>query len=408
MSEKKDNRAYTEKATLETFRAHRPSEYFSHLDYLESFEVHHRKIEELYRFGLNFPPEMFLGKKVLDLGCGTGENTISLAKWGADCSLVEINPEALERAKEVFGKLDADRRHHFINKSVFDLSKDDYLPESFDVAHSRGVFTHVADKKRAFEILVDAAKAGGYVIYGDRNTAGGVQEMLQRMAIYSLADGSKERICEFAELLFKEDIDRSQSALPRTREAIIFDRWVIQQQDDPPMVEVLNMFKERGLRLYSTWPSKVKLAIGDSTMSKKPTTTGDEGFVVLTEAIWMMQNAGYSENFRAIEGGHLQGFREGLHHFSHLLRNLQIGDQPDYRELTQVIMGMDQVIEDAFDFANFHIRSRQFFSEVLSWIRLVEKGVDVKDLLAAKEQFTVLFRGFTGVRHVDYVGFKEG
>ena len=32
--------------------------------------------------------------------------------------------------------------------------------------------------------------------------------------------------------LFSEDIDRSAKAITRTREAIIFDRWTIQQQDD--------------------------------------------------------------------------------------------------------------------------------------------------------------------------------
>jgi SAM-dependent methyltransferase len=407
MERQQKDRLLTEKATLKTFRSHRPSEYFSHLDYVESFERHHDKIEELYRFGLNFPPEMFAGRKVLDLGCGTGENTISLAKWGAKCTLVELNPDAIQRAKEVFKHLAPDADCRFINKSVFDLSEDDFAPETFDVVHSRGVFMHVADKGKAFEILVRAAKVGGFIIYGDRNTAGGVQEMLQRMAIFSLAGGNTEKISEVAESLFKEDIDRSQAALPRTREAIIFDRWVIQQQDDPPIAEVMQMFKEQGLRLYSTWPSAVQLAVGDSTVSKRPSLTGDEGFVTLTEAIWMIQNTGYSENVKSIEGSELSQFSSSLFHFSDMLRNLQIGDKPDYCELAETVREMSRVAEGAFDFANFHGRLRQFFLEVLRWVELVESKSKVEDFLLAKQEFSILFKGLAGVRHVDYIGYKE-
>jgi len=64
--------------TLNTFRQHRPSEYFSHLETAEAFLNHDKKVENLYRFGLCLPPEFFFGKSLIDLGSGTGEHTISL------------------------------------------------------------------------------------------------------------------------------------------------------------------------------------------------------------------------------------------------------------------------------------------------------------------------------------------
>ena len=407
MTEKKQSREATEKATLNTFRTHRPSEYFSHLDYHESFEKHHSKMEELYRFGLCFPPEMFRGRTVADLGCGTGENTVSMAIWGAQCTLVEFNNEALTTARKVFNQLAPDDNYRLLNKSIYDLTHDDCEPGSFDIAHSRGVLMHVADKPKAFAILAGLVKDGGYVIYGDRNTAGGVQEMLQRMAIYELAGDSNEMICSVAELLFEEDISRSQRALPRTREAIIFDRWVIQQQDDPSVSEVLGMFETHGLRLYSTWPPMGNLASGDSTLSKRPIPRGDEGFVTLTETLWMMQNAGHAENIQSIEGANLDSFKKELLGFSEKLRNLQIEDRPDYDSIKELAQRMKVESKCAFNFGNLETRMHEFFTEISRWVELLASGADENDLLNAKNEFKVLFRGLMGVRHVDYIGYKE-
>jgi hypothetical protein len=57
--------------------------------------------------------------------------------------------------------------------------------------------------------LASLAKPGGYVIFGDRNTCTGIQEMLQRLAIYKLGGILDEKIVEISEILFSEDIDPS-------------------------------------------------------------------------------------------------------------------------------------------------------------------------------------------------------
>ena len=43
-------------------------------------------------------------------------------------------------------------------------------------------------------------------------------------------------------------------AINRTRNTIIFDRWVVQCQDDPSINEVMQMFKNNGLTFYSSHP----------------------------------------------------------------------------------------------------------------------------------------------------------
>ena len=119
--------------------------------------------------------------------------------------------------------------------------------------------------------------------------------MLQRLAIYKLGGDSDERIVEIAEALFSADIDRSQKSVPRTREAIIFDRWVIQQQDDPSVAEVLEMFQNEGLEYVSSWPRIDFLGRGTSTFSDPRNLEGLKRGARLVENLWMIMREGESE-----------------------------------------------------------------------------------------------------------------
>ena len=68
--------------------------------------------------------------------------------------------------------------------------------------------------------------------------------MLQRYALYKYSKDDEEIVTN-SEILFKNDIDRSEKAVGRTRRELIFDRWVIQSQDDPSVSEVLKWIEDR-------------------------------------------------------------------------------------------------------------------------------------------------------------------
>jgi 2-polyprenyl-3-methyl-5-hydroxy-6-metoxy-1,4-benzoquinol methylase len=397
----------TEKETLATFKRHRPSEYFSHKNSSDYFVDHDRRVEKLYRFGLTFPPEFFSGRSLIDLGAGTGEHTVSLARWGARCTLVEMNSDAIEVAKKVFASLtDNLGQHEFINSSLFDLDLNQ-LRGQFDIAHSRGVFTHVADKRLAFKILSGLVKRGGYIIYGDRNTAGGLQEMLQRYAIYKLGGNSDQDIVETAEALFSKDIDRSQLAVPRTREAIIFDRWVIQQQDDPSVSEVLNFFDSEGIEFVSSWPRIDFLGRGSSTFSDPVNANLLSRGACLVESLWMILNAGEEENLLSFESLGSPEFFSSISHLSLLLRNLRIDSPLNPQLLSQSVNSVRIALTEDLRAEQLSFRFRKFFEEVSVFLTMVDSGESLHSIRDTIDSFYVLFQGFSGVRHVDYVGYKR-
>jgi len=400
----------TEFETLKTFKKNRPSEYFSHLDTPESFQKHHAKVEALYRFGLMIPPEYFDGKSVIDLGAGTGENTISLARWGAKCTLVELNPDACEAAKLVFKKYASQTSvpthagHTFINSSLYDLELSNYR-EKFDISHSRGVFTHVGDKARAFHILAALVKPNGYVVYGDRNTLGGLQEMLQRFAIYQLGGTTDERIVEISEALFSEDIDRSQASVPRTRDAIIFDRWVIQQQDDPSVEEVLDFFDKEGLEYVSSWPRIDFPGRGASTYSNPIHNAAIRRGAMFVENLWMILNNGEFENVKSLEYPDASDlFYSNLVELGSLLRNNQINSTVNADQILGKIHKLNlpgsakpRLLEE---------RLNTFFNEIEDFLKAVSNRNDLGAIREKINGFEILFKGHAGVRHVDYVAYK--
>ena len=208
---------------------------------------------------------MFRNKNLIDFGAGTGESTVCYANWGAKCTLVEMNNLAQKISKDVFQKYtDNYNQHRFIHSSIFDYESPE-SHETYDIVNCRGVLSHTLDNKKAFSKISKFLKPGGYLIFGDPNKSGGFQNMLQRIIIYSFASTPNEMV-NVSEQLFKYDIDRSKQYLNRTRRSIIFDRWVVQSQDDPSIKEVLEWFEENNLQLYSSYPPFVPSFLSDSNL----------------------------------------------------------------------------------------------------------------------------------------------
>ena len=395
-----------EQSTLKTFKTHRPSEYFSHKETDNSFSIHDRKVEYLYRFGLALPPEYFNGKKLIDLGAGTGHHTVSLARWGAKCTLVEMNEDALMVAKKVFSEFCEEEDHNFINSSLYDIDLETYH-EKFDIAHSRGVLTHVADKRDAFRILAALAKPGGYVIYGDRNTYGGIQEMLQRMAIYKFAGNNEDQIVKVSEKLFSDDIDRSVSSVPRSRKAVIYDRWVIRQQDDPSVSDVIDFFEENNLIYVNSWPRIDFLGRGVSTFTDPNNNEALKEGAFLVENLWMILNKGEIENVQSFEGVGIDGYKQILSSVASMLRNLNADTEIDLTSLQNDFKNMRKLSMDAFGKPILIDRLNIFFNEVESFIKSINDKKNLSEIREELERYKILFKGFSGVRHVDYIAYKK-
>lgn len=100
------------------------------------------------------------GKRILEIGAGTGTNSIMMAKAGADVTCVDNSRESLKLIRK--GMERAGVKCNLIFEDAFDLDFED----EFDIVTSEGVVEHFLNRRRQniLDIHTRAARKGGRVI----------------------------------------------------------------------------------------------------------------------------------------------------------------------------------------------------------------------------------------------------
>ncbi len=135
---------------------------------------------------LHLPPDGDpAATKVLDVGCGFGQEAIALAEIfpNADVFAVDLNFSLVKAAPSLIGH----RRLHPIIASLFRLP---FTPDFFDHVHSQGVIHHTFSTKKAFDSIARFARPGGTLfvwVYAkeDGLTVPGVRGVLTRTYLFT-------------------------------------------------------------------------------------------------------------------------------------------------------------------------------------------------------------------------------
>jgi len=113
-------------------------------------EVEARKYFVEYHIPAFADFELWKGKKVLEIGCGIGTDTINFARHGAQVTAVDLTEKSLEVARQrarIFGLEDHIR---FIQANAEELSS--YVPvEDYDLIYSFGVIHHTPHPERVLD-----------------------------------------------------------------------------------------------------------------------------------------------------------------------------------------------------------------------------------------------------------------
>jgi len=117
-------------------------EYFEEVEARKYFVEHH--IPRFARF------ERWQGKKVLEIGCGIGTDTISFARNGAQVTAVDLTEKSLELARQRARVFGLDHRATFLQANAERLSE--YVPvQPYDLVYSFGVIHHTPHPDRVLE-----------------------------------------------------------------------------------------------------------------------------------------------------------------------------------------------------------------------------------------------------------------
>ena len=391
----------TEIKVLNDFQNENPSQYYS--NYKKLYKRYKKNFEYNYTYLFKLPLKIFKDCELIDFGAGTGDNTLFLAELGAKCTLVDMNPEAIKKSKDLFKfylkkKIN---KHRFLVSSIFKFN----LKKKFDVVQTRGVLAHTENPKLAFKKCASYLKKGGIIIYGDPDMFGGFQNMLQRYVIYSLSKNKKEMI-KNCEILFKNDIDRSQRFSNRTRKEIITDRWIVYKQNDPSFDNVMEWFKNEKISLYSSYPPTNNFSLDSHMNFPKKNLSNIKGINTINELFWMRKN---KNDFEVVNSfiKRNKKFVKAQMLLSKTFSDMKIDSFPSKLRINSVLKNYAKSLNKIETLEQREIDSTKIFLKEINQLILYLNKKDFKGIKSVIKKSKYLFRGNSGIRHVDYIGIKN-
>ena len=391
----------TEKRVLKDFQDENPSQYFSNQKKL--YKRYKKNFEFNYTYLFKLPLKIFKDCDLIDFGAGTGDNTLFLAESGANCTLVDMNPEAVKKSKNLFKFYLKKKfnKHKFFVSSIFKFN----LKKKFDVVQTRGALAHTENPKLAFKKCASYLKKGGIIIYGDPDMFGGFQNMLQRYIIYSLSKNKSEMI-KNCELLFKSDIDRSKKYSDRSRKEIITDRWIVYKQDDPNFDNVMQWFKSENISLYSSYPPTNTFSLDSHMNFPKKNLNHIKGINTMNELFWMRKNKDDYEVINDLIRKN-QKFIKAQKLLSKTFSDMRIDSFPSKLKINKVLKDYSKSLNEVETLEEREINSTKIFLKEVNKVLLCVNKNNLKGLQKIIKESKYLFKGNTGMRHVDYIGIKN-
>jgi SAM-dependent methyltransferase len=189
--------------------------------------------------------------RVADIGCGTGQMSLYLARnkrmvVGADFARPSLQLAAA--AARRFGL----ERVQFVE---MDLHHPALRAGSFDVVYSSGVLHHTSNPRAAFEGVAKLARPGGMIILGLYNALARIPLRLRRV----VAQLSGYRWIPFDPVL------RDRESEPERSEAWVRDQYRHPEEHRHTLSEVQRWFAENGIDYVRAYPSAL-LAGGDDDL----------------------------------------------------------------------------------------------------------------------------------------------
>ena len=181
--------------------------------------------------------------RVLEIGCGTGQMSLYLAR----ASRVVVAAD-LTRASLLLGAAAAKRFQlkgvHFIET---DLHRPALRQGSFDVVYSSGVLHHTPDPRAAFGRISRLARPGGMIVLGLYNAFARLPLRLRRL----VARLSRYRWIPFDPVL------RDRHNEPARREAWLRDQYQHPEEHRHTIAEVQSWFRQCGVEYVRAYPSAI-------------------------------------------------------------------------------------------------------------------------------------------------------
>jgi 2-polyprenyl-3-methyl-5-hydroxy-6-metoxy-1,4-benzoquinol methylase len=126
-------------------------------EYFDQVEARKYFVEPHIRGFAEF--ERWRGKKVLEIGCGIGTDTINFARQGAKVTTVDLSERSIELARKRAAVFGVEGQIQFYGGNAEELTQ--FVPvEAYDLIYSFGVIHHTPHPNKVLEQLKDYTRPG--------------------------------------------------------------------------------------------------------------------------------------------------------------------------------------------------------------------------------------------------------
>mgnify|MGYP001565565631 FL=1 len=134
------------------------------------------------------------GKKILDVGCGTGEIACSMAMHALDVKGIDFSTNSIAHAQKIarpFGL----KNIHFEKADLFEFSPN----QKYDIVTCFGVLHHTPNFPNGFRRIAEWVAPGGILLIGFYHPWGGWEQRLQKTIARWMGGESPEKRLEWVE-----------------------------------------------------------------------------------------------------------------------------------------------------------------------------------------------------------------
>lgn len=179
--------------------------------------------------------------RIIEVGCGTGQMSLYLARAGRIVIGADLSREALRIAASA-GRRFALDRVRFVET---DLHRAGLRPASFDVVYSSGVLHHTPDPPTSFARLVRLARPGGTIVVGLYNAFARIPLRLRRLVV---------RLSGYRLIPF-DPVAADRQHQKERRAAWLRDQYRHPEEHRHTLAEVQRWFSENGVEYLRSYPS---------------------------------------------------------------------------------------------------------------------------------------------------------
>jgi SAM-dependent methyltransferase len=215
--------------------------------------------------------------QIVDVGCGTGQMALYLAKADRVVVAADITRPAL-----ALGAAAASRFGLRVRFVETDLRSAGLRDGAFDVVFSSGVLHHTPDPRTAFASIVPLARPGGIIVLGVYNAFARVPLRLRR----TIARASGFRFIPGDPVL------RDRRAEPARREAWLRDQYLHPEEHRHTLGQVQRWFADNGVEFLRTYPNAVLEDEPADLFSPAGDNWTPEGWLAQVQWMWTLGREG--------------------------------------------------------------------------------------------------------------------